>query len=318
MDRKLLRRFKSIQYDPKAAPQFYRSPRRVARRLKCYGSVVFARLYADEIGHEIASAASDQDLARSVFFTSVEDWLAKQRKVDFYDSNAALFMRYVPRACSFTDDLGEPSQNPVSHMIGDAQHLLQQHNRWIGGGRNDYGYSAAAFVPFFVLYQQSVKIADGQRVNDAHMGANTIRLAIEMRLKSALGTFGIRNERTGKTSDAKMGDIFRALELHAAEIHMAVELHLVRLIYNWSCNYIHSGMVSYKWLTYFAHDLTAPLFTPHFLQRNTHNWDFGIVMKRSTLEAVRNVVGRMSAGKDAFHVNGPPVDQCAVGILKAA
>ena len=120
---------------------------------------------------------------------------------------------------------------------------------------------------------------------------------------------------TGRIVDAKMTHIFEALEMHSAEIEMAVDLHLVRMIYDWSCNYIHSGMVSYKWLIYFAHDLTAPLFTPHFLKRSTPNWDFGIVMRRSTLEALRNAVGKMRVKKAAFHINGPLVDHCAVGLV---
>ena len=253
-----------------------------------------------------------------MFFTSVDDWLAKQRKADFYDANAALFMRYVPRACAFTDDTNRPFGSPASHMIGDALHVLQQHNNTIGGGQNDYGYAAASHAQFFHLYQASVRIADGQRIDDADMGANTIRLAIETRLKSALGTFSIYNESTGRIVDAKMTHIFEALERHAADIEMAVDLHLVRMIYDWSCNYIHSGMVSYKWLIYFAHDLTAPLFTPHFLRRGTPNWDFGIVMRRSTLEALRDAVGKMRVRKAAFHINGPPIDQCAVGLLPDA
>ena len=315
MNKKLLRRFKLIQHDPKAAPLHFRKSKRVARRLECYGSSVFARLYAGETGREIPVGTLDHDLARSVFFTSVDDWLAKQRKADFYDANAALFMRYVPRACAFTDDTNRPYASPASHMIGDALHVLQQHSQTIGSGRNDYGYWAASHAQFFHLYQASVRIADGQRIDDAQMGANTIRLAIETRLKSAIGIFSIYNEGTGRIVDAKMTHIFEVFEKHAADIEIAVDLHVVRMIYDWSCNYIHSGMVSYKWLIYFAHDLLAPLFTPHVLKRNTPNWDFGIVMRRSTLEVLRDAVGKMRVKKASFHINGPPVDQCAVGLL---
>lgn len=297
----------------KKAPLFHRRADLAARRFNRYGIHLFERLYTYETGRAIPNICDDTALSKAVFFKNVEGWLANRSSALFYDASAHLFRRYAPAAFSHMKLGSNPLESFTSTFQRDSLLLLQQHNTFAGTDDFDYGNRAASLQRFFHLFQQSRNAILGENISDTSIGAATIRLSIEARLKQAVGIFDVRNNTTGRVTSVKMSNIFLVLARRKQDYKIAVSLDIIKTIYNWSNNYIHSGMLSPAWLNFYAHELMDPMFVPNSLNEGV-NWDFGLVMSKTVLISIKNEICA-EEGKNYSTFFGTPPEGCIVGLV---
>ena len=297
----------------KSPPLYQRRPDLAAKRLSKYGLYLFEELYFGETGRRIPSNYNDNILTKAVFFGCIEDVISNREADHFYDANAYLFRRYAPKACSLTTSSSSLHENFTTRFHGDSLLLLQQHNKCRGQDDFEYGHWAASLQQFFHLYQQSTNAVFGGSISDASIGAATIRLAIEARLKRAVGIFALENRKSGRITGVKMGSIFKILALQRNDYRIAVDLDIIKTIYTWSNNYIHTGMLSPAWLNFYAHELIDPMFVPHSLKEGA-SWDFGLVMPKSVLESIRSDICAAEGTNHSIFF-GTPIEDCAVGLI---
>ena len=131
--------------------------------------------------------------------------------------------------------------------------------------------------------------------NHSDLSIETIRQAIEIRMRQALGIFGKQSLRDGSIQPVALSALLRALETE--KICMAIPLEHLRRINHWANHHMHSGMRHYSWmpprvLTY-LHPLLLGVGT--IGGRSTVN--NGIRLTRLSLDAIRDVVKREIEGE---------------------
>jgi len=313
--RRLLNHFQKVHYDF-THPTWRRAPTRIARRYLKYGESIYEQLFELETARTLPTKLSDTEVAENAFFSSLQELQNKLSTKDFYVANAYLFRRYA-RVLSEKSREASPDKDieqPISRLMRDAIYLLQTHNLRFGS-QEGYGYYQSSFEPFYLLYSRSHSSIFLGSVIDPGVGSLTIRAALESRLKSALGTFAIYDKSRTRYETVKMSSILDALEMKEHEIRIGVPLKMIRMVYNWTNEYIHAGFISFSWLSYFAYDLLSPLFTPAYFDEGKE-FDFGIVMSRSILEELREIIrcdGRRNV-TDRI-IDGPSIDNCALGLI---
>lgn len=289
-------------------------PRTIARFTRL-GSPTFRRLFRLETGAD-PSAADDADLARRVFCHSAHQRQMAEGHLEWYKAHAALFLRYAPIAGGLVADDTDPADAPHQLMLWDAVHLLQQHNKRLRRSDFDYTHAESGLVPFSQLFHRSRRLLSG-RSTDVNLGAATIALAIESRLKSAFGTYAVGDGgRARPARQVALSEIFKALAHYRDRIRMAVDLGLLVTVYNWANTHRHAGVRSSMWLNYYANDLIHPLFMPDATACPTSTSGFGIETDRRTLADLREFI-RASVdprNPDAV-IDGPDLDDCALALV---
>lgn len=86
-----------------------------------------------------------------------------------------------------------------------------------------------------------------------------IRIAIENRIRSAIGCYGIVN-KDNSVGPLDLSIIFEKLTKYKRHIKFAIKLENIIRIYKWTNMYVHAGNISYFWCPYIIHDYLAPLF----------------------------------------------------------
>lgn len=285
------------------------------KRFARLGPPAFRRLFRLETGTD-PCPADGADLARRVFSPSPHQRQMAEGNLDWYKAHAALFLRYAPIAAGLVGEDADPADAPYQFMLWDAVHLLQQHNERLRRGDFAYRHAQSGLVPFSQLFHRSRRLLSG-RSTDVNLGAATIALAIESRLKSAFGTYAVGDGgRARPARQVAISEVFKALAHHRDRIGMAVDLGLLVTVYNWANTHRHVGVRSYTWLNYFANDLIHPLFMPGTGAGPTAAGGFGIETDRETLAAVRESI-RASVdprNPDAV-IDGPGLDACVLALV---
>lgn len=275
----------------------------------------YRRLFRLETGTDPLPADS-ADLARRVFCHSPHQRQMAEGHLDWYKAHAALFLRYAPIAAGLVAQDTDLTDAPYQFMLWDAVHLLQQHNRRLRRSDFAYGHAESGLVPFSQLFHRSRRLLSG-RSTDVNLGAATIALAIESRLKSAFGTYAVGDGgRARPPRQVAISEIFKALAQHRDRIRMAVDLGLLVTVYNWANSHRHAGVRSYTWLNYFANDLIHPLFMPNAAGHPMAASGFGIETDRQTLTAMREAI-RASVdprNPDAV-IDGPGLEGCVLALV---
>ncbi len=288
---------------------------RTLTRFARLGPPTFRRLFRLETGAD-PWAADHADLARRVFCHSAHQRHMAEGNLEWYKAHAALFLRYAPIAGGLLAEDTDPADAAHQLMLWDAVHLLQQHNGRLRRSDFDYAHAESGLVPFSQLFHRSRRLLSG-RSTDVNLGAATIALAIESRLKSALGTYAVGDGgRARPARQVALSEIFKALAHHRDRIRMAVDLGLLVTVYNWANTHRHAGVRSYLWLNYYANDLIHPLFMPDAAACSTAPGGFGIETDRRTLADLREFI-RASVdprNPDAV-IDGPGLDGCALALV---
>lgn len=288
---------------------------RTLTRFARLGPPTYRRLFRLETGAD-PSTADHADLARRVFCHSAHQRHTAEGNLEWYKAHAALFLRYAPIAGGLVAEDTDLLDAPHQLMLWDAVHLLQQHNARLRRSDFDYAHAQSGLVPFSQLFHRSRRLLSG-RSTDVNLGAATIALAIESRLKSAFGTYAVGDGgRARPARQVALSEIFKALAHHRDRIRMAVDLGLLVTVYNWANTHRHAGVRSYLWLNYYANDLIHPLFMPDAAGRTMAGNGFGIETDRRTLADLREFI-RASVdprNPDAV-IDGPGLDDCALALV---
>ncbi len=94
-------------------------------------------------------------------------------------------------------------------------------------------------------------------VPDSSLGI--IRIAIENRIRSATGCYGVVN-KDNSIGPLDLSVIFDKLIKYKDCIKFGIKLENIVRIYKWTNMYVHAGSISYFWCPYIIYDYLAPLF----------------------------------------------------------
>lgn len=95
--------------------------------------------------------------------------------------------------------------------------------------------------------------------NVPEVSLGIIRIAIENRIRSATGCYGIVN-KDNSIGPLNLSIVFDKLTKYKKHIKFIIKLENIVRIYKWTNMYVHAGNISYFWCPYIIHDYLAPLF----------------------------------------------------------
>jgi hypothetical protein len=196
----------------------------------------------------------------------------------------------------------------------EATYLLHEHNVCLNHNKIDYGVAKAHQDRTVTLYANSKTLAWRGISKEMNLAIATLRLAIENRIRSAFGIYGLRNIKTQETRLVTVSSIIRQIQHYSSDVKITPSIEIIDRIYNWSNSYIHSLYRTYPWLVLYAHDVLAPLFEAGHMG-GQKAYEYSIQAPKHVVEAIRSV---KNYGPDQVHwvIDGPYLEDCNIGMIE--
>lgn len=162
--------------------------------------------------------------------------------------------------------------NLLNDFLFDINDFINYYKRktvpdfmFLSGGKS---YSTSSFETFIVarglFYNSLIKKNPIPYKESQGMVSMTLRQSIEIKTKRIFGIYKIKKTRRN-ASDYGFKRIFDFIEANSTDIEYdPIEFEILKLIYKWSCAYIHNGENSYLWQTENALSYLNTYFKPGF------------------------------------------------------
>ncbi len=136
---------------------------------------------------------------------------------------------------------------------------------FLTGGKS---YSTSSFETFAIarglFYNSSIRRNPIPYKESQGMVSMTLRQSIEIKTKRIFGIYKIKKNRRN-APDYGFKKIFSFIEANQSDINYdPIDFEILKLIYKWSCAYIHNGDNSYLWQTGNALSYLNTYFKPGF------------------------------------------------------
>ena len=212
-----------------------------------------------------------ENIVQGTIYNSYNDHQNKLKDKNYYIQNAVAFKFVAGKIVKLIQDKRNASKlftsnfsSILNQLVFDSMLLLQQaakfqkfnvpNNVYKNEQHQVYNMLGALNV---LLYGQDGSQFTIPNVPEASLGI--IRIALENRIRSAVGCYGIVDQNNN-IGPLNLTDIFVELGKYKKYIDFSVKLENIIRIYKWTNIYVHSGEISYFWCPYIIHEYLAPLF----------------------------------------------------------
>lgn len=120
----------------------------------------------------------------------------------------------------------------------------------------------------------------------------TIRIMIEVKMRSAFGIIGLKNKINNTIDPLPLSKIFTVIDNYilSKDVIFNVNFDNIKKIYSWTNIYIHSGFKGYIWYSYIFNEYLSPLFYATNVKLPNGGWDIraGIKIKKEALKKIQD------------------------------
>ena len=185
----------------------------------------------------------------------------------------------------------------VKHVLGDSHLLFEEWGTFRADTPGVFGIRKSLFshpVEFFhgarqIIYGHgtfNLSFAD----NHSELAVASIRQAVEIRLRQALGVIGKESLKDHTIHPIPLSVLLEALSTPTAQVNIPVPLEHLRRINHWANFHMHSGMRHYSWMPPRVLDYLGPFLRGVGVIGGCSTVNSGISMSRSSFCAIREAV----------------------------
>lgn len=250
---------------------------------------------------------SSDEIVEGVIFKSIKDLKNKQQNKNYYQSNAVCMLNSLKGV--ITEDVLERLKASSNNEL-----LIYNYTSLVKDILLDYmdlenlyrGDKLQRSQHTMSMYQTYRQLVFGQCSfhsfveKEVNMSITLIRQAIEVRVRRAIGVLGIENSN-GIVEPLPMSTIFKVLGDYKSEVKFAVPLDKLIRIYNWANIFVHTGVVTYRWLPVMLEKYLKPILIGQ--KKDEKNWhiDNGIEMSSETYEKIKEVLSEALKENSKFY-----------------